>query len=76
MGFTLPEGAKTKLARYIAGGLWAGALLGSAFIIWNAGRYEAILPGVRERALLDSVVVCCISAPLGWALWAGFIMKG
>lgn len=76
MGLTLPEGAKTKLARYIAGGLWAGALLGSAVIIWNAGRYEAVVPGVRERALLDSLIACAISAPVGWALWAGFILKG
>lgn len=71
----LEGGPKTKVAKAIAGGLWLGAALGSAFTVWNAGRFEAALPGLREKALLNALFTCGVSAPLGWAFWAGFIIK-
>lgn len=75
MTVALRPGWRTKLPRALAVGLWGGALAGSAFVIWNAGRYLSILPAAREWAVMDSLVACGIAAPLGWALWAGFIIK-
>lgn len=71
-----PEGMKTRLAKALGAGLWLGAVLGSAYTVWNAGRYEVALPGLREKALLEALFTCGVSAPLGWAFWAGFILKG
>lgn len=75
MSVALPADWRTKLPRALALGLWGGALLGSAFVYWNAGRYLSILPAAREWAVMDALVACGIAAPLGWALWAGFIIK-
>ncbi|TPW20491.1 MAG: hypothetical protein FD126_1632 [Elusimicrobia bacterium] len=75
MKFAVPPDWRTNLPRSLAVGLWGGAVLGSAFVIWNAGRYRSILPAAREWAMLDAMVACGIAAPLGWAFWAGFIIK-
>ncbi|MBI3296582.1 MAG: hypothetical protein HYZ75_00345 [Elusimicrobia bacterium] len=72
---TLPEGTKTRLGKALGAGLWAGAVMGSAYTLWNAGRYEATLTGLTDKALMDALITCCVSAPLGWAFWAGFILK-
>lgn len=72
----IPEGAKTRVARALGIGIWAGAVLGSAYTLWNAGRYEPMLPGLRDKAMIDALITCCVAAPLGWAFWAGFILKG
>lgn len=71
----MPPDWRTKLPKAVAVGLWAGAALGSAFVYWNAGRYATILPAAREWAMMDTLVACGLAAPLGWALWAGFIIK-
>lgn len=75
MRFSVPPDWRTRVPKALAVGLWAGAGLGSAFVYWNAGRYAAILPAAREWAVMDSLVACGLAAPLGWALWAGFIIK-
>jgi len=72
---SLPPDWRIKVPRALAVGLWGGALLGSAFVCWNAGRYLSILPAAREWAVMDALVACGVAAPLGWALWAGFIIK-
>lgn len=75
MRFGVPPDWRVKLPRSLAVGLWGGAVLGSAFVYWNAGRYTAILPQAREWAVMDALLYCGVAGPLGWALWAGFIIK-
>lgn len=75
MKFSVPPNWRTIIPRAVAVGLWAGALLGSVFVYWNAGRYLSILPAAREWAVMDALVACGLAAPLGWAFWAGFIIK-
>ena len=72
---SLPSDWREKLPKALAVGLWAGAALGSAFVCWNAGRYLEVLPQAREQAVMQSFVVCALATPLGWALWAGFIIR-
>lgn len=75
MTFGVPPDWRTKVPKAVAIGLWAGAALGSAFVYWNAGRYTSILPAAREWAVMDALTACGLAAPLGWAFWAGFIIK-
>lgn len=72
----IPPGLLTKIAKTIAAGLWAGAVLASALAFWNANRFAAEFPSLQSKAMLDSFVACALAAPVGWLFWAGYILKG